>query len=213
MRRQFRDCTRCAQLATSKVAMGERKSDHKQSFSHATELEAAGLVSLLEDLLAGIRSGELALEHGRESLRLRPQGTIAVELRAKHKPGRESLRLELEWEPEIVEPVLKVGPVPDPAPIEARRRSVVAMRQARRSEAAPEPAVPEALEVPEVLDAAALACLPKERLYALAKTIELDGRSQLHKRALARALAEHDLRPHLDADDLRLLAGANPPRD
>ena len=193
------------------VGIGERNKDHKQSFSHATELEVAGLVSLLEDLLAGIRGGELALEHGRESVRLRPQGMIGVEIRAKHKPGRESLRLELEWEPEVIEPVLRIGPVSDPAPIEARRRGVIALRQARRSEAEPAAELAgEASLAPSVLleppDADALVCLPKERLYALAKAVELGGRSQLHKTALARALAEHDLRPHLDADDLRLLA-------
>jgi amphi-Trp domain-containing protein len=181
------------------VAMGERKPDHKQSFSYATELEPSALVSLLEDLLAGIRSGELSLEHGRECLRLRPEGPIALTLRAKHKPGRESLRLELEWEPEIVAPVLKVGPVPEVASIVVRRKAVIAPLQAPRRE--PEP------ELELEIDAEALSGLPKERLYALAKAVELGGRSQLSKTALARALADHDLRPHLDADELRLFTG------
>jgi amphi-Trp domain-containing protein len=183
------------------VAMSDSKRDSKQKFSHETKLDGEGLINLLESLLAGIRSGELSLEHGEQALRLRPSDAITVEIQAKHKPGRESLRLDLEWQLEPVEPVLHIGPVPDPAPIEARRRGVVALRQARRSEVE---APPEAGELD--LGAEALARLPKERLYALAQAVELDGRSQLHKSALARALSECDLRPHLQPEDLRILA-------
>jgi amphi-Trp domain-containing protein len=192
------------------VAMSGHEPDHKQKFTHAAELDHAELVSLLEDLLAGVRSGELALERGHESMRLRPQGPIAVDLRARHKHGRESLRVELEWDAVVVEPVLRVGPAPEPAPIEARRRGVVALRTARRSEVestndAVEPS--SAPAEPVEVDAVALARLPKERLYALAKAVELDGRSQLHKTALARALAECDLEPHLRDEDHELLRG------
>lgn len=185
------------------VAMG----DQKQKFSHETELEVDALEGLLENLLAGVRSGELALEHGQRSLTLRPHGPIAVAIEARHKPGRELLRLELEWKPETVEPVLRVGPARQPTPIEARRRAVVALREARRGEGDADQdsdAAPQA-PVEGPLDADALAQLPKERLYALAQTVELPGRSQLHKTALARALAKHDLRPHLQAEDLEVL--------
>jgi amphi-Trp domain-containing protein len=191
-------------LATSRIAMADH--DSKRKFTHETELDAGALVKLLEDLLAGIRSGELALEHGPNALTLRPSGTIEVAIRAKQKPGRERLRLDLEWAPEVVEPVLRLGPVADPAPIEARRRGLVAMRKARR------PAETEEIELeelPEVeITAEGLTRLPKERLYALAKLVGLDGRSQLPKNALCRALCERELRPHLDADDLRLIADA-----
>jgi amphi-Trp domain-containing protein len=83
--------------------------DHKQKFVHETELAHAGLVTLLEDLLAGIRSGELLLEHGTQSVSLSPSGRFKVEIAAKHKPGRESLCLELGWE--LPEPTLRVGSV------------------------------------------------------------------------------------------------------
>ena len=195
------DCARARGLATSQIAMADR--DSKQKFTHETELEAGALVKLLEDLLAGIRGGELQLEHGADALTLRPSRSIDVSIRAKRKPGRERLRLELEWTPEVVAPVLRLGPVADPSPIEARRRGLVAMRKARR----PVDVDVQIEELPEVeITPEGLARLPKERLYALAQAVELDGRSQLPKNALCRALCERDLRPHLDADDLRLIA-------
>jgi amphi-Trp domain-containing protein len=181
--------------------------DHKQKFALETDLGHAGLVSLLEDLLAGIRSGELFLEHGAQSVSLSPSGQFKVEIAAKHKPGRESLCIELGWE--LPAPTLRVGAVADPPAIGVRRRPVVALRHARRSEAEPEtvdpsidPAPIEQLEI----TAEALARLPKERLYALAKAIGLDGRSQLPKSTLARVLSERDLRPHLDDTDLQAMA-------
>lgn len=183
--------------------------DSKQKFTHETELEASALVKLLEDLVAGIRSGELALEHGSNAVTLRPSGMVEVAIRAKRKPGRESLRLELEWEPEVVAPVLRLGPVADPAPIEARRRGIVAMRKVRRPAENENEDKDEIDELPEVeITPEGLARLPKERLYALAQAVELDGRSQLHKNALCRALCERDLRPHLEAEDLRSIADA-----
>ncbi len=176
-------------------------SDRKQKFAHETELEPAAVITLLEELVAGLRSGELSLTHGEQAIALRLDGPVEVALAAKRKPGRESLRLELEWSPRKLEPVLEIGPARDPAPLEARRRGVVALREARLP-AGPPPAP----NIEHPLDPKILVKLPKERLYALAKAIELDGRSQLHKSALARALAEHDLRPHLDAEDRRMLA-------
>lgn len=185
--------------------MGASSSDKKQKFSHETKLDHAGLIALLEGLLAGLREGELVLEHGARAVTLRPHGPIEVSLEAKHKPERETLCLELEWVPERVEPKLRVGPNEDPAPISTRRKSVVALRQLRASEVAPEPevSVPDDLE----LTAEMLMRLPKERLYALAKLAGLDGRSQLHKSALARALAGCELRAWLDEEDRRMLHG------
>jgi amphi-Trp domain-containing protein len=173
--------------------------DHKQKFALETALGHAGLVTLLEDLLAGIRSGELLLEHGAQSVSLSPSGQFRVEIAAKHKPGRESLSLELDWD--LPEPTLRVGPVADPAPIGVRRRSVVALRQARRSDVEAEAASMSEIEI----TAEGLARLSKERLSALAKAVELDARSYRTKAALAHALSEHDIRPHLVAEDLRVI--------
>src|SRR5687767_3766824 len=114
--------------------------DHKQKFAHETELAHAGLVTLLEDLLAGIRSGELLLEHGAQSVSLSPSGQFKIGIEAKHKPGRESLCIELGWE--LPEPTLRVGAVADPPSIGVRRRPVVALRHARRSEVEVEPTQP-----------------------------------------------------------------------
>jgi amphi-Trp domain-containing protein len=165
--------------------MGNSK-DHKQKFELETDLGHAGLVTLLEDLLAGIRSGELLLEHGAQSVSLSPSGQFRVEIEAKHKPGRESLCIELGWE--LPAPTLRVGAVSDPPSIAVRRRPVVAP--------------PMQVEI----TAEGLARLPKERLYALAKALGLDGRSQLPKSTLARVLSERDVRPYLDDDDLRGMA-------
>jgi amphi-Trp domain-containing protein len=186
--------------------MGNSK-DHKQKFELETDLGHAGLVTVLEDLLAGIRSGELLLEHGAQSVSLSPSGQFRVEIEAKHKPGRESLCIELGWE--LPAPTLRVGAVSDPPSIAVRRRPVVALRHARHRDVEADVAEPATEAAPPMqveITAEGLARLPKERLYALAKALGLDGRSQLPKSTLARVLSERDVRPYLDDDDLRGMA-------
>ncbi len=170
--------------------------DRKRKFSHAEELDRDATLALLEGLVDGLRRGELRLEHNEHGLILRPEGAFEVRLEARHKPERESFELSLAWTPAASEPVLRIGAA-------GQTRAVAAAgaddeRGADKHELIIDAAAPD--ELFEV-DEAALAELPRARLYELAKAVELDGRSQLPKRALARALCDCDIWPLLRADE------------
>jgi amphi-Trp domain-containing protein len=207
-------------------------SKRKHKLVHESELDVDEVVDLLEDLLAGLRRGELELEQSGdegESLTLSPSGTLAVELAAKRKGERESLALELKWRrPRAPRPSLRISPVRDPEPIASSSgRKSAALRLRRREPSSPEahaggepaptrdPATGGLRLDPEPecqhsarLDAELLRALPKQRLYDFARAVDLDGRSQLPKVSLARSLSSHDLRPHLEREDLRTLAAS-----
>ena len=168
--------------------------DRKRKFSHAEELDAAAALTVLEGLVEGLRCGELRLEHGEQGLILRPEGAISMAIEARHKPERESLTLSFTWQPAAHEPVFRIGAGPE---ARAASRSAPAQTEpeAPKPERGPEPpaAWAEAPDEPLEVDEVALASLPRDRLYALAKAVALEGRSQLPKRALARALVDYEL--------------------
>jgi len=168
--------------------------DRKRKFSHAEELDRDAALALLEGLVDGLRRGELRLEHSEHGLILRPDGAIEVQLEARHKPERETLELSLAWTPSACAPVLRIGA--------AGQTRAIASADGDADDDAHELVIDAAApdELLEV-DEAALAELPRDRLYELAKAVELDGRSQLPKRALARALCDYDIWPLLRADE------------
>lgn len=195
--------------------------DRKQKLSHEAKLAREEVVSLFEDLLAGLRSGAITLNHSKpgkpgkpgkpdapgEALTLQPSDTLELELEAKVKGLRESLSVELSWKrpkPKKVEraPTLRIGDAEDegrdPQPIEAKAPTNTSASLLRRRAPEPAPAPEEAAEAPapEPAEAPELAPqdllrLSKERLYALAQALEVPGRSGLPKVALARTLLDH----------------------
>lgn len=206
--------------------------DRKQKLSHEAKLTREEVVSLFEDLLAGLRSGAITLNHSKpgkpgkpgkadapgEALTLQPSDTLELELEAKVKGLRESLSVELSWKrpkPKKVEraPTLRIGDAEDegrdPQPIEAKAptNTSASLLRRRAPEPAPTPAPEDAAEAPELAPQDLLR-LSKERLYALAQALGVPGRSSLPKVALARTLLDHPGLPELlDADDYARIEG------
>jgi amphi-Trp domain-containing protein len=51
----------------------------------------------LEGLLDGLRSGRVRIEHEGQSLELRPQKSVRLELEARRKADKESVLFKLAW--------------------------------------------------------------------------------------------------------------------
>lgn len=54
-------------------------------------------VSYLEEALASLKSGDLVLTHGDNSVTFRPKGAVEVELEAKEKDGKQEFSFEMTW--------------------------------------------------------------------------------------------------------------------
>ncbi|EDM73690.1 hypothetical protein PPSIR1_34582 [Plesiocystis pacifica SIR-1] len=143
--------------------------DRKQKLSHEAKLTREEVVSLFEDLLAGLRSGAITLNHSKpgsepgktdapgEALTLQPSDTLELELEAKVKGLRESLSVELSWKrpkPKKVEraPTLRIGDAEDegsdPQPIEAKAPANTSASLLRRRAPEPAPAPKATVEAP-----------------------------------------------------------------
>lgn len=156
----------------------------RSKLEHDGDFRREAVAELLDQLSAGLRSGTLDLAVGGEHLSLEPAECVRLELRAKRKSERQSISLELDW---ISEPRLV---------IESAVVSVTA--------SADEPVEPELATLR--LNAELLAALDKQRLYRLAQAVGVEGRSQLSKTALARAVAEREHGEWLERQDLVVVA-------
>lgn len=78
---------------------------------HKNEVEFEGIVELaeaidqIESVLAGLRSGSIGLSHGDQSLNLKPDSTVKLEVEGRQKEHKESVSIKLKWrrQPQQVE--------------------------------------------------------------------------------------------------------------
>lgn len=60
-------------------------------------LELSQAIAYLEDIVAGLKSGSLNVQHEADELALTPQRTVSVDIKARQKGEKESVRLKLSW--------------------------------------------------------------------------------------------------------------------
>lgn len=69
---------------------------------HELELETTAeltqAIAYLEDIVAGLKSGRICVQHEEDELLLSPQRTVTVRLKAKQKEAKESISLKVSWE-------------------------------------------------------------------------------------------------------------------
>jgi amphi-Trp domain-containing protein len=69
----------------------------KKEISFKGRLEQQKLVGYLEELLAGLKSGTVFIQHGDDFVRLSPTELVEFEVEASQKKGKEKLTLEISW--------------------------------------------------------------------------------------------------------------------
>lgn len=60
-------------------------------------VETKEAIKYLEDLVKGLKSGSIVVQHGEESVTLTPPDMIELELEAKQKKDKSKFVLELSW--------------------------------------------------------------------------------------------------------------------
>ncbi len=60
-------------------------------------MERDRAVSYLQDLVNSLKSGEISIQHGEESLNFTPDPSVKVSVKGKKKEDKESLSFKLSW--------------------------------------------------------------------------------------------------------------------
>lgn len=84
------------QLAQERKEKAVGKSQ-KQRVEFESRMELEQVVSYLESLLDGLRSGTLHVEHESSAVTLHPHSPVKVEVEAKQKEDKESIEIEIKW--------------------------------------------------------------------------------------------------------------------
>lgn len=82
-------------------------------------VETKEAIKYLEDLVKGLKSGTIVIQHGEESVTLTPPDMVELELEAKQKKDKSKFVLELSWKslPATAEECCKAeAAVPAPRP-------------------------------------------------------------------------------------------------
>jgi amphi-Trp domain-containing protein len=69
----------------------------KKEVSFKGHMELGQFIEYLDALIASLKSGQLVVEYGGESVVLVPQDVVEVELEAKAKEEKEKFELEISW--------------------------------------------------------------------------------------------------------------------
>ena len=83
----------------------------RDEFKHESLQDTSSIVSYLEAVIEGLRSGSLELSDDEAKVVLEPRGLLALELRAKRKGRRNKFQMKLTWnesKPETKPNALKV---------------------------------------------------------------------------------------------------------
>jgi len=81
-------------------------------------MELAKAITYLDDLVASLKAGKIAVGDGETSLSLAPEEAVKVEVKATQKVDKESISIELSWrkpEPLTEDPGLQIRS-DEPAP-------------------------------------------------------------------------------------------------
>jgi amphi-Trp domain-containing protein len=68
---------------------------NKVKTTGTVELQRA--IGYLEEMLEKLKSGDLIISHGENSVAFRPKETVELEIEAKEKDGKQKFSFEMKW--------------------------------------------------------------------------------------------------------------------
>jgi len=71
----------------------------KKKVTFEGDVGLAGVQGYLKELLAGLKAGSVWIQSGNDIVGLTPADDVSLTVEAKRKKDRQSLTIELEWEP------------------------------------------------------------------------------------------------------------------
>ena len=82
--------------------------DDKKSVTFEGQMDLAAVQAHLKALMGGLKAGAIYVQSGHEVIGLHPEATVTMELEARRKKDKQSLKLEIKWE-SLDEPEAAVG--------------------------------------------------------------------------------------------------------
>ncbi len=70
----------------------------KKSVTFEGQLELAKVLDYLKSLQAALKKGTAYVQNGNEVVALEPEGSVTLEVEAKSKKDKQSIRISIEWE-------------------------------------------------------------------------------------------------------------------
>lgn len=165
-----------------------------RKIKHHATADRSDASQLLGDLAAALADGTLSLATADERVELNPSGIVDVELKVRSDGGRESIRIELSWE--RARPALQI--VTD--------EGAFVLGEEPADHDASDTADDDEEDRPSL--AQMLDDLSRDRLYELAQSHDIAGRSSMDKAELVVALDEVMEVDDLNKEDLAVVAAA-----
>ena len=92
------DQARTAILLETYHARRTKVSDDKNKIGLEGEMELTRVISLMEDIVSGLKSGTTHFSFGERTLRLTPAPVVRIEISASQKKKEEKIGIKLSWE-------------------------------------------------------------------------------------------------------------------
>ena len=83
-----------------KSARREKKLAARERVSYTGLLETSNVVQVLEDIVQGVKTGQVKVEHGQDQLTLHPSDVAQLKVTATRTHKGERLRVLLKWQSE-----------------------------------------------------------------------------------------------------------------
>ncbi len=82
--------------------------EEKKSVTFEGQMDLAAVQAHLKSLMAGFKAGTIYVQSGQEVIGLHPEPNVTMELEARRKKDKQSLKIEIKWE-SSTEPEPAVG--------------------------------------------------------------------------------------------------------
>ena len=71
--------------------------DDKNKLEYELQTTLQECIGYLEELLSGLKSGQVILKHRAEAVALHPSSVVSMSVKAKQKGTKESVAFEVQW--------------------------------------------------------------------------------------------------------------------
>lgn len=72
--------------------------EDKKSVTFEGQMDLAAVQAHLKALMGGFKAGAIYVQSGHEVIGLHPEATVTMELEARRKKDKQSLKIEVKWE-------------------------------------------------------------------------------------------------------------------
>jgi amphi-Trp domain-containing protein len=73
------------------------KQAHRIDVTYHSQLETEKVAAILEEIVAGLKSGTVTVEHADQNLSITPSDVVSVKVRARQSQKNERLSIRLRW--------------------------------------------------------------------------------------------------------------------